>query len=609
MHITEIEISRYRSIQEPVSIRFFDSLPTVLIGKNGSGKTNILEALERIASAQDGYGGGGQTPPDYRIHLELTPEELVRLCPGEQPETPCRITVLPDAQGRIAQLESAYLVPRLRSEIDAMRSTAKHLQAALSTYRQQLEQITYDPDALSSFHSFQLVSTNFDWLQQNVSGIIEEAERLADTLLQRCRAPEDRLDLLPIPLPPRLMPFLDRLLSGDTEMSFQLAYVPPHLAPFEAPYITIDEPALREEIDRINQETRRTCESIHRLLTRINDYTRRLLAALNADPTLLRSGDSPFYWLIHELQTCVSGKCSFLRNESTAVLFTNGETTPAAYRSDKSRIIWETYLQKVYDGDDKGALLRQIRGRQGLSLSEDARQAFEQYLNSSMPAFEQGMYDRISVEQTDEGAPVIRLQERSGESVALDATSAGRRWYFTYYFIKNTLQPGDWFLIDEPAALLHPSAQQEVQRELLALAESGVQVLYSTHSPYLIPHNWKTVQCVIMGETGTAVPPASTQEEYYKKAKEITGNDVFCLQALVEKYFRSDKDAVANRCYAAIREAKLSVLGAAEKLQLSESTIRSWGKHSGKSKKSRSPKFENILLVAALTGKDINELI
>ena len=113
-----------------------------------------------------------------------------------------------------------------------MRSTAGQLQAALSAYRQQLEQITYDPDALSSFHSFQLVSTNFDWLQQNVSGIIEEAERLADTLLQRCRAPEDRLDLLPIPLPPRLMPFLDRLLSRDTEMSFQLAYVPPHLATF-----------------------------------------------------------------------------------------------------------------------------------------------------------------------------------------------------------------------------------------------------------------------------------------------------------------------------------------------------------------------------------------
>ena len=42
MRITKIEITNYKSIKEPVEINFYNGLPTVLIGKNGSGKTNIL---------------------------------------------------------------------------------------------------------------------------------------------------------------------------------------------------------------------------------------------------------------------------------------------------------------------------------------------------------------------------------------------------------------------------------------------------------------------------------------------------------------------------------------------------------------------------------------
>lgn len=38
MRITKIEITNYKSIKEPVEINFYNGLPTVLIGKNGSGK-------------------------------------------------------------------------------------------------------------------------------------------------------------------------------------------------------------------------------------------------------------------------------------------------------------------------------------------------------------------------------------------------------------------------------------------------------------------------------------------------------------------------------------------------------------------------------------------
>ena len=55
MRITKIEITNYKSIKEPVEINYYNGLPTVLIGKNGSGKTNILEALSAVAEANGNY--------------------------------------------------------------------------------------------------------------------------------------------------------------------------------------------------------------------------------------------------------------------------------------------------------------------------------------------------------------------------------------------------------------------------------------------------------------------------------------------------------------------------------------------------------------------------
>ncbi len=50
MELKKIEIERYKSIKSPVTISFSNGLPTILIGKNGSGKTNVLEALSTDGS-------------------------------------------------------------------------------------------------------------------------------------------------------------------------------------------------------------------------------------------------------------------------------------------------------------------------------------------------------------------------------------------------------------------------------------------------------------------------------------------------------------------------------------------------------------------------------
>ena len=68
MELTKIEIESYKSIKSPVTISFVEGLPTVLIGKNGSGKTNVLEALLAIALANT----KNVTPTNVCLYSNIT---------------------------------------------------------------------------------------------------------------------------------------------------------------------------------------------------------------------------------------------------------------------------------------------------------------------------------------------------------------------------------------------------------------------------------------------------------------------------------------------------------------------------------------------------------
>ena len=293
-----------------------------------------------------------------------------------------------------------------------------------------------------------------------------------------------------------------------------------------------------------------------------------------------------------------------MRNESSDIIFKSDERGQEFYRNDKSYIILETYLNKVYDKADKEDLLKQIKTEKDFSLTDEALCEFEEYLNSNLPKFEEDMYDSISVEHSKGKIPSIVLHEKFGETVALNSTSAGRRWYFTYYFMKNTLRPGDLFIVDEPAAMLHPIAQKEVMRELLELQTNGIKVIYSTHSPYLVPNDWNSVHFVTMEQHGTAV----TQENCNDLLKQVIGGDIFNLQEILEKYQTGDKEATANRCYRSVIDCYKSIETAADELNLSVETIESWRKNIS-SKKFRCPKLETIITIASKTNSDISELL
>ena len=121
MKLIKIDINNYKSIVTPVSVNFQDGLPTVLIGKNGSGKSNVLEALEHIASTNSSlpgkYGAGGLR---FKAHIRLEKDEFSKLFPSEEYlEEKATFAAYSSTKDtlHIDTIESESIVPLLKKEL------------------------------------------------------------------------------------------------------------------------------------------------------------------------------------------------------------------------------------------------------------------------------------------------------------------------------------------------------------------------------------------------------------------------------------------------------------------------------------------------------------
>lgn len=594
MRITKIEIQNYKSIKESVEINFYNGLPTVLIGKNGSGKTNILEALDALAEANGNYFGlREKLALSYKVHIRLGKEDAEKLFPGKSIDEKSEFVACSGGDCKINRIESEYFVSLLKSEIEEMIALGNELKDALNTYKEQLRKFACNECNEQSLRGYRITdfhgsTTNYDTLKFLVRNVLEQTEKFAESLLHNFCIDGYSFEF-----------GYFYYWIGDLErLCFKLCYVKPELAPFEEKFITINETAIKREITKINKKTKASCEKITVLLHELDERAKRLKAALS-DDQIIPDNCSVFYKFIREVRKCVGAKCAFLRNESSEVIFKTDDPRREYFRRDKSRMILQTYLNRVYTGPDKDEIQKQISENKGFSLSEAALNEFEKYLNEHIPEFENGMYDRISVEQSDAKLPSILLHEKSGEIVNLNLTSAGRQWYFTYYFMKNTLKNGDLFIIDEPAAMLHPLAQKEVLKELLQLESLGIKVIYSTHSPYLIPDDWKSVHFVAMTDVGTTV----TQENKYDALKQVVGGDIFDLQELLERYQECGSVGAAHNCYKALMHKYGSIEEAAKNCPFSYDTIESW------KKKKRGTLLENVINIANAIAVSPKELL
>ena len=97
---------------------------------------------------------------------------------------------------------------------------------------------------------------------------------------------------------------------------------------------------------------------------------------------------------------------------------------------------------------------------------------------------------KINVRMSDASYPDLRYQfKRNGRlhDLPLMSTSAMvAELAPVSLFIRNHVNHGDLFIIEEPEAHLHPEAQRDISGTLAWLVDAGVYVLATTHSDYIL---------------------------------------------------------------------------------------------------------------------------
>ncbi|KFZ26017.1 MAG: hypothetical protein KQ78_01758 [Candidatus Izimaplasma bacterium HR2] len=120
-------------------------------------------------------------------------------------------------------------------------------------------------------------------------------------------------------------------------------------------------------------------------------------------------------------------------------------------------------------------------------ISEDVvYKDIKDFIMNNLPLFEMGNIKDVSLDFV-EGKPKIYFIEKDNDNrIELSETSTGRNWGLVFKTILSTLDQDSIFIIDEPGAFLHLSAQRDIVKELY---QQNCTILYSTHSPTLLPES------------------------------------------------------------------------------------------------------------------------
>lgn len=123
-----------------------------------------------------------------------------------------------------------------------------------------------------------------------------------------------------------------------------------------------------------------------------------------------------------------------------------------------------------------------------VSLRRKINKLIDEHINKKFQNFYQT--EEISLLfDSNNGVSVFAVESNEGQALMLSERSNGLRWYLETFI---DAQANDIngrnvvYLLDEPGTSLHVNAQRELISLFNHLAEKGNQVVYTTHSPYML---------------------------------------------------------------------------------------------------------------------------
>ena len=598
MEITKIEISNFKSIKDSVTLNFNKNKPDVLIGKNGSGKTNILVALYLIflGNTSDGYSdlynfynrSYNRIDFDFKVHIKLSEEEIADILPEityDEKKSEL-IAYSSNIQGhrylQIDRVKSDYIVPEIREKIEKTEQLIEKLDVEIKSYKESLEE--YFGRNENRFIEFSSGLT-VDWSVSRIEGCVDRVRKGIAELKGSLDYDLDEITSL----------FSSPFSKSERIDPVKVRFCSPKLSEVEKKHVKVDESGIREEVDRINSHLSKTQNLINDLLEELIEVCSQVYKIADGKWDERDNENKRYCSFVDNVRAAIGRKCCFLPGESSSYYFKKANERENYYTRERTNTILETYLRNVYNGDDK---LEKLKSIDELKLSQEERVAFEKYLNENLPTFESEMIKGVSVD--DNGN--LSIIEESGDVIDINETSEGRRWYFTYYFTKSTLEAGDILILDEPAFALHPSARREIKEDLQGLAEKGVKVIYSTHNSDMIPDDWRCVNQVEM-KNGTILTPFKITPKAHKEFRSYASSDIFYYLEAKERYSKSKfKAQITKTVYSElIKKGKVKTISS--ELGIEERTVYYWRDAE------KTISFDNLVNVAIYLNTDLIELI
>lgn len=144
-------------------------------------------------------------------------------------------------------------------------------------------------------------------------------------------------------------------------------------------------------------------------------------------------------------------------------------------------------LTGIPDNDFLTAAQPGTSGNQ-LTFRRRIQQAIDKNINQAFHEFYKTEKVSLYID-FNSGIITFSVQSSDGEALMLSERSNGLRWYLETFIDARAHDVADTnvvYLFDEPGVSLHVNAQRELLNLFSHLASQGNQIVYSTHSPYML---------------------------------------------------------------------------------------------------------------------------
>lgn len=570
MILNEIILHNYKSIKS-CSLKLNGKNFITIIGKNGYGKTNVLKALQlafskpiyrlRNADIQEFYAESVYTLTDTEINQYSSSTEL-NLISNNQ----IRVWT---KQGnlQVKYVDAPFVIDLAKDLYNKLIDIEKQIKTSTNQYLKLVQKIEtdysesyyidYDFNSLGT-----ITSIDINRLSENLNHLIEEMSNFIHTFFKdNGEVAFSYNDEFPF----YRMNILNYLNLNKFNTDVKIKIHP----------ITVKALGLKkEQVDKANKIIKQEFTNINTQLDEIYDQIQKSINDFKAiykyiEDTFSAAEDQRYddnqqnirktVGFINLLKKNSFRNAYYIDNENS-LFFHSANNYNSSYIFNTNVIIdaIHKYLTEnnVYEGEETIHKQNEISSDR---LKKIVSKLNKYFMPTICPDFDKKT--NISYKLKIEDSIKLYVKEIDKNEVDFNETSLGRRWYLTYKFIQSILQPGDMLLIDEPAAFLHPQAQEEVRNELEELSKQDIMVIIATHSPNMISQNIGDIVNVEINENGTTLKSFSKNDELYNTIKNELGinpvNEIlFNLSKtilLVEGY----RDKICIEKYASLKNISL----------------------------------------------------